>query len=115
MFSSSSYNPLIFEIFQRVELIFRQRLFYLTLAVAVFVVLKRSLRLAVHRRRVRARSRRASSVLAAGPAVALYAESEILPGDPSCVTASAGGAVRFVCNSVMVPLRAATQVFAATE
>src|ERR1035441_7495975 len=54
-------------------------------------------------------------VLAAGPAVALYAESEILPGDPSCVTATAGGAVRFVCNSVMVPLRAATQVFAATE
>ena len=51
----------------------------------------------------------------AGPAVALYAESEILFGDPSCVTASAGGLVRFVCCSVMVPLRAATQVFAVTE
>src|ERR1035441_7298824 len=50
-------------------------------------------------------------VLAAGPAVALYAEGEILPGDPSCVTASAGGGGRFVWENGVGSLRAGGQGF----
>ena len=50
----------------------------------------------------------------AAPTVTLVGESDILAGDPSCVTVNAGGVGRFV-TSEMVPLRAATHVFAATE
>src|SRR6266851_6744300 len=53
--------------------------------------------------------------LASGPAVALVAESVRFACDPSCVTVNTGGAgmVRPVLT-VTVPLRPATQVFAAT-